>query len=1486
MFSAFSDLFTVASPGSEDRRRELNVSKTALVRRLQRAIQTVLQHFALQGRGGTNTTTDDPLGEAADFLKDDAPGVWDMLTLIESCMFHGRKRDVPAAGMVYSSEVPVDCWEFICSLRSLDDPICSATLGMLASLVHARSPYARCRAWVRRLINQHALEYSLRALTDNSNTPEIRKWYHEGALLADPESSGLFVTMLSALNEVAFELLVDDARLESTTPSEWVCVVEGGGTHTSNDEFRRSGIRDHVLRYESARGMEIFRSDVSGTGAEGLTKRWFIGDPTKRVAHYYVNSPTDRPPIHGWIVHPSGGRAPPPKVFSFEVPVLSGETSGDKRRRSTAEKRLRNEMQQMTAKEEDNSTENSGSNNKKDTSGVSLANKKSTEVIAITPDFDAQSLEENSSLSSHSTAPSDALQPKSQQAEIPGGNHVDPENMPSQEILKTTQNYTGNSENDGNSESCMTESEVDRLDDGESQGANASPRNASPLGVSPPSPTLPVAFGPWDSASLPSPATKTQEASVATSPNSVIKRRSPKKTKRSKRKSKKMVKIEDDELDARKHAERSLKMRDKLHLVSPIKITRDKAKTTHASHEKLPTQDGFTGPSAAHHEDHLDVVPGETRRKEILESLNSLEHGPIEDHSQSLGNNMSANNVGINPGLETTTNEDAATIEEPTKSDSINSNSGQGTMIERMDEKSFVETHVEPNKEPTNEPDATADKEHKVEHNDAEPDEESDKAFNEEVDAETGVEPNKELDVECTVEPNKENNLAADEEPSKKPDVEAGPEPIKELDVEPHKEFSVVPGKQSDDVFNKEAGAEPNLESSKEHDIEPDEEPDVAPRKEPDVEPSKEHAVEPGEERNAEPSKEQDVEPDEERNGEPSKEHDVELGIELDVAPDEESHDAFKKEDDGETDLAPNKELDVEPDDKLSVVRDEVFDDAFNKEADAETGVEPNKELGVAADDEEPSKEPGVEPDDEPDVQPDTESDDEPGAESSLEPGTDPNTGFDVDHEAEPDLEVVAEPNTVPDVNVSVGLTTKPDLPSLTSHGDTGESTELQTEDQFNGIAINVIDEIVEIVTSEKAESTVTQSTAVSNTEIDDDTNNIVTKSIGAMKETAVQDFVAERRRLQSELEKLRLKRKEESRKRFADMYYSAHSQATSEKNDDAGSAFSTVSMPKMSPTVNPIQMPPDSNRRLMSGEDDDKSAPNSPESVQSEQVDPWTMVIPPSTNENATLTDFSGPRTRTLSSPALLQGSLLFRQDGCKISVNVTDFQMNVAPKPHVAYCIEVKETRPNAPSSSYTVRRRFNQFKELHKKLSKTLPKSVKVILPKLPSSSWRRSFDPEYIARMRKQLDSYIVKLAGILTGADNLSQARQEPFISFLATSSEDARIGDKLPEEGPLARESRGSSLGELWQPVMDSIGGKPHHEGTVAASVHGNDPIQPLENWSGVHISLKTDLRPNPGQRVATKIGIGLQRFVCGTCGGKLNASRKKDVVSKHVLLS
>ena len=98
MFSGLTSFFTGGA--SENRRRTLLSSQAALVRQLQRAIQTVLRHFALRGAGvgvgvgggggggggGSpgSRGLDGDFGDFCDFLKDGAPGVQDMLALRRS----------------------------------------------------------------------------------------------------------------------------------------------------------------------------------------------------------------------------------------------------------------------------------------------------------------------------------------------------------------------------------------------------------------------------------------------------------------------------------------------------------------------------------------------------------------------------------------------------------------------------------------------------------------------------------------------------------------------------------------------------------------------------------------------------------------------------------------------------------------------------------------------------------------------------------------------------------------------------------------------------------------------------------------------------------------------------------------------------------------------------------------------------------------------------------------------------------------------------------------------------------------------------------------------------------------------------------------------------------------------------------------------------------------------------------------------------------
>jgi hypothetical protein len=132
-------------------------------------------------------------------------------------------------------------------------------------------------------------------------------------------------------------------------------------------------------------------------------------------------------------------------------------------------------------------------------------------------------------------------------------------------------------------------------------------------------------------------------------------------------------------------------------------------------------------------------------------------------------------------------------------------------------------------------------------------------------------------------------------------------------------------------------------------------------------------------------------------------------------------------------------------------------------------------------------------------------------------------------------------------------------------------------------------------------------------------------------------------------------------------------------------------------------------------------------------------------------------------------------------------------------------------------------------------------------------------------------------------DDITLTMTQPFISFLAKSTRDEIIMNGKKNIGPKQRQSgaegaRGTKYNEeLSSPSQSSfyrqllaVDGN-EDSGVESDGRKTSDPMQPLANWSGIHISLVTEVRPEPGQRgVSTNVGIGLQRFVCGTCGGKL----------------
>ena len=346
-----TELFT-GDTASEERNLSLEISKKMLIKQLQNALRNIVIAITSSSSSSSSppsspssssqedqnktASSPDPNSTLHEHfnapLQDQSPGVQQLLTLIEACFSHGLKpkNDVIDA---HKNDYPLDYWDFICTLRASSDGIANATLDMIATTTYVRSTYGRCRAWLRKLINQKALEYNVRTLTSDVNIAKM--WYYDQAIMADIESASLFTSMMAALNEIGFELTVDDALLENIVPVSTICVVVQSGVKEVNTAYRTSSVRDGVARFENDRGLEIFRSEINNAalnakdkqkqqhkGTDTTSKRWFIGDPNRRVAVFYANTSTNQPPHDGWIVHSSGGTAPTPKVVTFQVPSI------------------------------------------------------------------------------------------------------------------------------------------------------------------------------------------------------------------------------------------------------------------------------------------------------------------------------------------------------------------------------------------------------------------------------------------------------------------------------------------------------------------------------------------------------------------------------------------------------------------------------------------------------------------------------------------------------------------------------------------------------------------------------------------------------------------------------------------------------------------------------------------------------------------------------------------------------------------------------------------------------------------------------------------------------------------------------------------------------------------------------------------------------------------------------------------------------------
>jgi hypothetical protein len=136
----------------------------------------------------------------------------------------------------------------------------------------------------------------------------------------------------------------------------------------------------------------------------------------------------------------------------------------------------------------------------------------------------------------------------------------------------------------------------------------------------------------------------------------------------------------------------------------------------------------------------------------------------------------------------------------------------------------------------------------------------------------------------------------------------------------------------------------------------------------------------------------------------------------------------------------------------------------------------------------------------------------------------------------------------------------------------------------------------------------------------------------------------------------------------------------------------------------------------------------------------------------------------------------------------------------------------------------------------------------LPKLPRSGFIRSFDPFYLQNKALELNEYLRNLVEVFR-IENVVE--RTPLVSFLAARDEDM-MDEEIASNNP--RSSNDSGASNRNSKDMNTASRK---------SQHGI-------GWSGFHVPLVLSARPPPGKIVDSRVGIGLQRYRCGSCGDLL----------------
>ncbi len=305
------DLFAKVSSalgfGDPRNSEELAIARNIVLERLKKNIQKIVQDSRYND------------GEHLDETKE---SVHELVWTLETCLFQGI---IPLNGTddkdnVYSLNYNSDhFWSLVELLYDRGSMAFGASIDMVKYCMNVKTEYGRCRAWIRQLLNQHALAFNLKVMFEDQAT--VRKTYFLESLVENRDSLDTFLSLLASLNTIGFELKVDRTDLDTSrdTNIQDFCLISGAGVPEVNGLYEKQTVlKDNVGMYLKG-GYEIFRTEyrppaLPNDATPQVTKRWFLGNPDKRVVYYFSPSSATLPQLTGWQVHPSAGIGPAPTL--------------------------------------------------------------------------------------------------------------------------------------------------------------------------------------------------------------------------------------------------------------------------------------------------------------------------------------------------------------------------------------------------------------------------------------------------------------------------------------------------------------------------------------------------------------------------------------------------------------------------------------------------------------------------------------------------------------------------------------------------------------------------------------------------------------------------------------------------------------------------------------------------------------------------------------------------------------------------------------------------------------------------------------------------------------------------------------------------------------------------------------------------------------------------------------------------------------------